>query len=225
MITKIARKTVLFKIIWWFFTIPSFNCNYLNNKPTHLGSHPFPIRIVPAPGPATMVFIETNPRFPRAKPHSEAMKHTVLLGYWKPFVSGLVPSHNTSEERVCLVMTPHQDSPFLTHKEQHTHGTIEAHDMCRLHDRNTFAVGRKAVALRQIEYHSWASWAAGLMGGRDAIKWKFFFSPKNPGEITYTKTYILILVLSITEQCDTRIRSDHPEVCQLLILPTKVLIL
>lgn len=51
-------------------------------------------------GPDLIFFIETNSCFPRAKPHSKAVKHTVLLRYWKPFVSGMLPSHNTSEERV-----------------------------------------------------------------------------------------------------------------------------
>lgn len=104
----------------------SYNCF---NKPVHLGSHPFLIRIITAPGPDRMVFIKSNPCFPRAKPHSEAAKHTVLLEYWKLLISGLVPRHNRSEKQVCLVLTPDQDSPFLMHKEQHTNGTIEAHDM------------------------------------------------------------------------------------------------
>jgi len=41
----------------------------------------------------------------------------------------LVSSHITSEERVCLAVRLHQDSPFLTHKELHMHGTTETHDV------------------------------------------------------------------------------------------------
>lgn len=51
-------------------------------------------------------------------------------------------------------MTPDQDSPFLMCEEQHTHGTIDTHDMCILGNRNTFAVERKAVVGRQTEYYS-----------------------------------------------------------------------
>lgn len=155
--------------------------------------------------------------------------HTALPWYWKHFVSGLVPSPNTPGERLCLVMTTRQDSPLLTPKEQHMHSTIEAHDACCPRHRNILAEESCCAKADRILELGWLSCLSSLSGHKKkkkrAVSWKFFFSPRKPGEVTYTKTYIWSLVLSITEQQDSRTWSDHPEVCQLLILPVKVLIL
>lgn len=164
-----------------------------------------------------------NPsRFPQNKPPPRSSAQCTSL-MQECFVSGLVPSPSTSEEGLCLVLKAHQDSPLLTPRSSTS--TAQQKLVTRAAHGIEMYLQRKAVVLRQREYWSWADWAHSVWAKKTKLSWTFFFSPKNPGEVTHTETYTWSLVLSITEQHDIRIWSYHPEVWQLLILPIKVLIL
>jgi len=124
------------------------------NKPAYFGSDPFPVRIFTAPGPDPTGFTETNPHFPQARPHSEAVKHTVVLGHWRPFVWCPVTS---PQRNACALLS---DCTRTRHSSRTRNCICTAQQKlttCRLRDRNTSAVERKAVVLRQTEYYSWAN--------------------------------------------------------------------
>lgn len=192
----------------------SFNYNCLN-KPEQLGSHPFSTRIFSAPGPDPLVFTGTNEHFPRTNLHSEAVNAQCTALILETFC--LWPGAQSQHIRGRIVPC-YDNTPGLT--TPHAQGTAFAQHnrsryMCCLGGRNILAGESCCAKTDRILELSWLSCLSSLSEKKrkGEVSWKFFFSPKKPGEVTYTETYIWSLVLSTTEQHDSRVWSDHPEVC------------